>query len=355
MVFLSQTLHSIYERICSGSIFFVIVATPCFFLLFPLQGKSQDVQDYQRVRSFSFTDSTTHVGILLRREEEKSRILFEDGTDTTISHESILYAEILRRAPLVVRTDDSTEVTGTLDGVTDDQIRCKTGRREFRSVAISDINSFSLETPLDSAFVTTASRRIILSPTAVPLKKGEFEFSLIEVASPQLAYGITDHIALRGGAFVNSYDPTLWPLFLTAEGTLQKENLYFTAGAGSMVQSQVWRASVFGNPQIMPLFYGLLSSKSDKGMLSLGYYNVSEESTLGGYLSLVSFGGVLHTSKNFALTMENWVNLSGSKNDFLFSLGMQYKFGRRNVSFGLMLTTDSYFGSLLFPLLSVTL
>ena len=126
MVFLSQTLHSIYERICSGSIFFVIVATPCFFLLFPLQGKSQDVQDYQRVRSFSFTDSTTHVGILLRREEEKSRILFEDGTDTTISHESILYAEILRRAPLVVRTDDSTEVTGTLDGVTDDQIRFKT-------------------------------------------------------------------------------------------------------------------------------------------------------------------------------------------------------------------------------------
>ncbi len=178
-----------------------------------------------------------------------------------------------------------------------------------------EISYISIELQQNGRYVRPDPNRtrLLLAPTARPLKSGQGYFSAYEIFFPLLAIGITDFISLSGG--MSLFTGSRQQLVYFAPKITPIQTGKFSAASGLLYLN----TTEGGEPAV--IYYGVGTYGTDNlsitAGLGWGYYgsNVADKPT-------VLIGAELRASNSIKFITENWF-LPNFNDDFL-SFGFRF-------------------------------
>lgn len=152
-------------------------------------------------------------------------------------------------------------------------------------------------------FKNPHASRLLIAPTAIPLRKGEAYYQNIYVVENMFNYGISNHFSAGGGfdfiTMFGDFGDGLHPMlhFNINSGFKVAENFY--AGAGSIVVKipyESWAGLIYGMGT-----YGNYNNNITMG-LGWGFIDGSFEEK-----PFIMIGGMVRASEKLWFISENWI------------------------------------------------
>lgn len=222
---------------------------------------------------------------------------------------------------------DGTSITGRITSVGPDSVRIQM-RAGTVSVARSEVRRV-IETSSRQLhngevwFENPHASRLIFSPTAMPLRKGEGYFSDIYLFFVGAQWGITDRVSVGGGASLFPLDDFSDNVFYLTPKVTVIDAPSFTGSLGGLfgwsgaISDELNRTKGFG------ILYGVGSVGSRDTNLSAGlgwgYYGGSMADT-----PVLMLGGQARLSRRVSLITENWILRNNSETNGLYSYGLRF-------------------------------
>jgi hypothetical protein len=211
-------------------------------------------------------------------------------------------------APSVtVLLKDGSRLVGTLVGEDGRALRVRTRSGLELEVARDEV--ISVRRDVGRSLGGDANEtRLLFSPTARPLRKGEGYFSDLELLFPGVAVGITDHLSIAGGMSV------IPGIGLDEQAFYVAPKLGFRLSERAAVAAGVLYAAVPDDDDLgdFGVAFGVVTLGGRDKSLSLGVGLAGADFSDGLVASpIVMVGGAVTLSPRIALVSENWLVLNG--------------------------------------------
>lgn len=204
--------------------------------------------------------------------------------------------------PAVVELKDGSRLVGTIVAEDADHLRVRT--RSGLELAVSREAVLAVRRGGERAAGDMNETRLLFSPTARPLRKGEGYFSDLELLFPGVAVGITDHLSIAGGMSV------IPGLGLGEQAFYVAPKLGFQLSPRAAVAAGVLYAGLPSDDDFddFGLAYGVATFGGRDRSLTLGA-GVAATTTGAGAdpLAIAMVGGAVTLSPRVALVSENWL------------------------------------------------
>jgi hypothetical protein len=257
-------------------------------------------------------------------------------------------------SPVVVELKDGSRLVGTI--VEEDAERLRVRTRSGLEVVVSRDAVLALRRDGERAAVgDTNATRLLFSPTARPLRKGEGYFSDVELLFPGVAVGLTNHLSIAGGL---SVVPGLG---------LDEQALYVAPKLGFQMSPRTALA-VGGLYAHLPgdddsdadafgLVYGLATFGGRDQSLSLGAGVAATKVGDGADpLPIAMIGGAVTLSPRVALVSESWLLFDEQfeLGDQPIGLAVRFMGDRLSADVGLVTVPSEIGDGGIFPWVSVS-
>lgn len=256
-----------------------IIALPVLLMLFTAVSLSQKVDSTKKV-SITLSDETEMTGYIIAADSATVTIKSLSGVISTIPRKEIVKTKSIKKGMVV-------------------------GNEVFH------------QDPADN--------RLLILPTAVPLKQGEAQFNAAEVFFPYITFGVADFLNLGVGGL---------PFLANGGGTM----LYYASAKISPIHTPNTSVAIGG---------AIVGATASKTVMGIGYALTTlgtplASMTLGGFLAFSNdavydrpalvIGGSARISKSATLLSENIIILGTDRENALIFLSIGIRFSGENIA-----------------------
>jgi hypothetical protein len=232
-----------------------------------------------------------------------------------------------------IRLRDGSQLSGRILAVTADSVRIRTlagaGDVTIARAAVAEVRQFTSATVRNGELwpETPHSTRLIFSPTAIPLEKGEGYYSNFWLFLSSFAVGLSDRFTLGAGLTTvptQNFADNLFYL-LPKYTIINRERAQVALGA--MAVSVPWEDD---ERRSVGILYGVATTGSRESNLTLG----AGWGYVGDDLAdkpVMTLAGVHRFSRRAAFISENWFFPFADENGGLVSYGLRFLGERMSV------------------------